>query len=76
MNTAIAPVPFVSKIAKILDGNGREVSQGAVVAKYYKMEGETTTQIMGAMRGLTPANKEELAIGAAKELQYQIVPIA
>jgi len=58
---------------KILDHEGKEVAMAVVLARYFRKPDETTSQFMGALKGLTMKDKEELAAGAAKELGLQVV---
>lgn len=57
---------------RIVDTEGKEVSQASVIGKYFRQPDEKLQDFMAGMKALTPADKEELAIGAAKELGYLV----
>ena len=59
---------------KIKDHTGKEQSEGATIAAYFrKTDGsETVSQFFAQLKELTPEAKTELAIGAAKELKWTI----
>lgn len=58
---------------KIIDNEGKETSQMVAIARYFRGKDESAAQFMRATQGLTPADKEELARGAAKELGWTVV---
>lgn len=56
----------------IKDSNGQPMSQLACIAKYFRKPDESLQSFNEQVKALTPADKEELAIGAAKELGYTV----
>ena len=59
-------------MAKITDNTGKEVSEGSVVMAYFRKPGQSATEFFTELKALTPEDKTELAIGAAKELGYTV----
>lgn len=59
---------------KIIGPDNKEISYMAVIAKYFRMAHESVSDIGQQIRALTPSDKEELALGAAKELGYTVLP--
>ena len=57
----------------IHDNTNKPVSRYAVIAKYFRKQDETLSDFNGQLKKLTEADKDELAMGAAKELGYTIV---
>ncbi len=60
-------------MSKIIDNEGKEVSESAVIAKYFRKQDEKLADFMAQLKALSPADKTELAVGAAKELGYSVV---
>ena len=56
----------------IKDSNGQLMSQLACIAKYFRQPSESIQNFNEQVKALTPADKEELAVGAAKELGYTV----
>jgi len=67
-------------MAKIIkDNNGKEVSEAVVLSNvlsdYFGLQPDQTITIadfMAKLKQLTPESKTELALGAAKELNYTV----
>lgn len=60
-------------MAKIIkDQNGNVVSNLACIAKYFRKQSESLADFNGQCKALSPEDREELAIGAAKELGYTV----
>lgn len=59
-------------MAKSFDnGSGKSVGEAVVIKAYFGVRpGDTTAEFMGELRKLTPEDKTELAVGAAKELKW------
>lgn len=59
---------------KIIDNNGKEISEAATLKQYFGLQPEQTLSgFMTEVKLLSPAAKTELAIGAAKELGWTVV---
>ncbi len=57
----------------IINNEGREVSQAAALKAYFGQKPEQSlTDFMNEVKALTPEAKDELAIGAAKELGWTV----
>jgi len=60
-------------MARIIDTNGKEVSEAAAMKTYFGLAPEQTLSgFMAEVKALTPEAKTELALGAAKNLGYTI----
>jgi len=60
-------------MAKIIDNNGKEISEAGVIRQYFGMQpGQTLAQFMVEVKQLSPESKTELALGAAKELKLSV----
>lgn len=57
---------------KYINTTGQEIAQAVVIATYFRKPDETIKQFSDGLKGLTDADKEELARGAAKEMGYTI----
>ncbi len=55
-------------MVKFIDYTGKELNRIVVLARYFRVPGEKTSQFSIACKDLSEESKEELAIGAAKEL--------
>lgn len=58
---------------KIINKDGKEVSEATVLAEYFKRKEESISEFFHQVKQLTSADKTELAIGVAKELGYTVV---
>lgn len=55
----------------IKDNTGKSLSEASVIMAYFgRKEGQSLQDFMEEVRQLSPESKNELAIGAAKELGY------
>ena len=53
---------------------GNAIGEAGMIRKYFGMqEGQTLTEFGAELKELKPADKTELADGAAKEMGYQVV---
>lgn len=60
---------------KIVDNNGKETSETAAIKAFFGMRPEQKlNDFMQELKELTPAAKTELAVGAAKELGWTVIP--
>lgn len=57
----------------IKNHEGKEVGQLTVLAAYFRKSDETISQFSEQCKKLSPQDKEELALGAAKELGWMVV---
>ena len=57
---------------QIKDKDGNPKSAGATLMAYFRKQDETLVQFNDQLKELTPESKEELAIGAAKELGWTV----
>jgi hypothetical protein len=54
--------------------DGNEVSEAAVLMAYFgRKSGQSLGDFHAELKALTPEDKHELAIGAAKELGFEVV---
>jgi hypothetical protein len=51
---------------------GQPVPRITCISQYFRQEGETLQDFMAQVKALDEASKEELAVGAARELGYTI----
>ena len=58
---------------KIVNKEGADVPRMVTIARYFRKPDETVSQFQEGCKGLSEADKDELAIGAAKELGYEVV---
>lgn len=56
----------------IKDETGEVKSQIVALMRYFKRASETTAEFNNQLKQLTPEDKEELAIGAAKEMGWSV----
>ncbi len=57
---------------KFIDATGKETNRITVLGRYFRLSGEGTKQFLDACKGLTEPDKDELAVGAAKELGFGV----
>ena len=57
---------------KVLRQRRKEIARSVVIARYFRQSDEKLEQFMAGCKGLTDADKDELALGAAKELGLRI----
>lgn len=49
-------------------------TEAASIMEYFgRKEGQTLQEFMGEIRALSPESKTELAVGAAKELGWEVI---
>ena len=60
----------------IQDQTGTIVSRVAVIGRYFRRKEETLQEFQTGMKGLSEVDKDELAVGTAKELNLVVVPNA
>lgn len=65
----------MANINKILDQNGTEQSRMATIGRYFRLPNEGTMDFMKGCTALTDEDKEELALGAAKEMGWTVVAV-
>ena len=59
-------------MVKFYDKEDKEIARSVVIARYFRQSDEKLEQFMAGCKGLTDADKDELALGAAKELGLRI----
>ena len=60
--------------AKFINNEGKEVGETSVLAAYFRKKDESLSEFSAQVKILSESDKTELAIGAAKELGWQLVP--
>ena len=61
------------KTMKIIDNNGKETSGASVLKAYFGMKPDQKLQdFMTEIKALAPEDKDELVVGAAKELGWTV----
>ena len=61
-------------MATFINTEGKEVSEASVLSAYFRKPGQTMSEFYAEVKTLTPADKTELAIGAASALGFTQVP--
>lgn len=56
----------------ITDNTGKVTSETSAISKYFRKPDESLADFMNQLKALSPADKTELAIGAAKELGWTV----
>lgn len=59
--------------AKFKGPGGEECGESIPLMKYFRLEGQSIQSFNEELKKLSPADKTELAIGAAKELGFTLV---
>lgn len=59
--------------AKFKNNDGKEVGEATVLVNYFRKSDETMSQFSEQLKALSAKDKTELALGAAKELGYEVV---
>lgn len=54
-----------------IDNEGKKVGEMTVISKYFRKKDESLAEFSQQVKSLTPADKAELAAGAAKEMGWQ-----
>jgi hypothetical protein len=61
-------------MTKIIDANGKETSEAGALKGYFGLQpGQSLAGFMAEVKQLTPEDKTELAVGAAKALGWSVV---
>lgn len=53
--------------------DGQTIGEAVTLMNYFRKEGQTTKEFNDELKALSPADKTELAVGAAKMLGYEVV---
>ena len=53
-----------------IDNSGAKVGEMTVISKYFRKQDESLAAFSQQIKALTPADKAELAAGAAKEMGW------